>query len=1215
MSAPVDAAVRLQALDPVTSFIVQAPAGSGKTELLTRRVLTLLATVDEPEEILAITFTRKAASEMRQRVVETLQRAQNGLVPDNDYEAEGLALAQSVLDRDKQLDWQLVRNPQRLNLRTIDALATQLAHRLPVTSALGAPTGVIENAAGLYRDVAGRFIESHLGEMQLVLLQLGNRLEQAQGLLANLLANRDQWKRHVYDAGTDHDQLRQVLESMLADLVESRLDNLYACVPEELAEALPARLRVAFEFLLQDCEGDIDEIDSDMQAWFDMEELPGCELSDLQGWDSIGKALLTTKPEVRKSVTKAIGFPAKSDAKKRGVDASLLESHKQDMVAILDCVREAPEFVDALIEVCSLPYPRYGDDQWQLLSELLSVLPDLLLELQLAFSERGVVDFAELSERAQRALGTEDEPTDLALSMDLSLKHVLVDEFQDTSQTQFRLFEQLVRGWSEGDGRTFFVVGDPMQSIYRFREGDVALFGQARQNGVGDVRLKPLALSVNFRAAPAVVDWVNDSFANIFPVREDPDIGAVPYSPSSAHLKTEGSVTVHPLIDVEKVDEAALVADIAKQAIADNDAHRVAILVRTRGQAAEIFAALRAAQLSYQSIDMDLVGERSVVKDLVSLCLAMRYPHDRLHWLSLLRAPFVGLSLNDLHALMDEGGSKAAVVELLRETDRVAKLSVDAQTRIARLMSILEPALKRVSRSHLMPWVESVWLQLGGPAVCRDDIDANAAERAIERLVSLEANGLLWQKSVMDEAMKSLYAQQADDSGCQIQIMTLHKSKGLEFDTVILPALDRQPRADGTQLLNWFESTLDGRPQLLLAPFEQSGLHAGQRERLNRLVRKARERCDAQEKLRLLYVACTRTCQHLHVIARVANNSEGDLRTPIKASLLNPLWPIVGDTVAAANVANVANAANTANTANTANVADVADAADAIDVADAIDSGHAGNVVDTAETATTDIPALSESSEAAAQLVLDASPIPAFDRLPLNAVHPHFNHYQWLNDAGDATDQMDSVEFSWAGREARDVGTVVHQQLQSLADGELLAENLDIALIETVARRQLRNLGVQSHNLDAMCAKVLRAIENTVADERGRWLLLPHQDARSEWALSVPRDGASSDTHQNSEVDPQASLFAPEFPGIQKIIIDRTFVDEHGTRWIVDFKTGDHAGGQADEFLDKEQERYADQLNRYADIMRRLEQRPIRVGLYFPMLKGWREWEPAAAIV
>ena len=1155
MSAPVDAEVRLQALDPTTSFIVQAPAGSGKTELLTRRVLTLLATVEVPEEILAITFTRKAASEMRQRVVETLQRAEQGFTPVNDYEAEGLALAKRVLDRDKELEWQLFRNPQRLNLRTIDALATQLAHRLPVTSALGAPTGVIEHAAGLYRDVAGRFIESHLSDLQRVLLQLGNRLEQAQSLLANLLANRDQWKRHVYGAGADHDHLRLVLESMLADLVESRLANLRAYVPQELDAALPARLRVAYEFLLQDSEGDADELEPEIQAWSEMQELPGCELGDLAGWDSIGKALLTSKPEIRKSVTKAIGFPAKSDAKKRGVDASLLVSHKQDMVVILDVVRDSPDFVEALIEVCSLPYPRYGDEQWQLLSELLSVLPDLLLELQIAFSERGVVDFAELSERAQRALGPEDEPTDLALSMDLSLKHILVDEFQDTSQTQFRLFQQLVRGWSEGDGRTFFVVGDPMQSIYRFREGDVALFGQARANGIGPVALTPLTLRVNFRASPVVVDWVNDSFSHIFPARENPDSGAVPYSPSSAHLTSKGSVTVHPLIDVKKTDEALLVAEIARQALSDDADHRVAILVRTRGQATEIFAALRAADLPYRSIDMDLVGERAVVRDLLSLCLAMRYPHDRLHWLALLRAPFVGLTLHDLHTLVEEGGSKAAIVELLRESERVLRLSTEGQARVARLMNILEPALKRANRSQLIPWVESVWLQLGGPVVCRDEIDANAAERAIERLVRLETDGLLWQKSVMDEAMQSLYAQQPDEAGSQIQIMTLHKSKGLEFDTVILPALDRQPRADGTQLLNWFESTLDGRPQLLLAPFEQASLHPGRRDRLNRLVRKARERCDAQEKLRLLYVACTRTRQHLHVIARTAKNAEGELRTPVQASLLNPLWPIVRDRVAAA---------------------DTADTADTLD-----------------------------------ETVVEVLSVPEFERLPLTTEFPHFDRFQWLTDPETLIRTDESVEFSWAGREARDVGTIVHQQLQSIADSSLSLEDMDFVAIEAVARRQLRNLGVQSHKLDAVSAKVLRAIENTLADERGRWLLMAHEQARSEWALSVPRSIAPAGSGQSGEMTAQASLFEPVFSGVEKIVIDRTFVDEKGTRWIVDFKTGDHSGGQLETFLDSEQVRYADQLNRYADIMGRLEQRPIRVGLYFPMLKGWREWEPA----
>jgi len=801
MNAPVDAAIRERALDPQTSFIVQAPAGSGKTELLTRRVLTLLAIVDEPENILSITFTKKAASEMRQRVVHTLERAASGIAPANDYEAEGLALAKVVLERDRERDWQIIRNPQRLNLRTIDSLATQLAHRLPVTSTLGAPTGIIENANELYREAAARFIDANIEAIPHVLLQMGNKLELAQSLFADLLAKRDQWKRYVI--GVDIENLRNDLEDMLSDLVESRLINLCHCIPLGLNDSLPRRLRYAAEYLLIDNEGDIDSLSPETQSWIDLQELPGSSLADLNVWDGIGQAIFTSdRKSVRKRLTRSEGFPAKGAAKELNVPAATLVEHKQDMVNILDSVREETEFLEALSEVCKLPFPRYQDDQWALLSELLDVLPSLIIELQLLFAEVGAVDFPELSQRAEYALGKPDNPTDLALAMDLSLQHVLVDEFQDTSQTQFRLFSQLVGGWQQGDGRTFFAVGDPMQSIYRFREGDVALFGLARDEGIGPVELEPLTLSVNFRAAPDVIGWVNDSFSEIFPKRADPDSGAVPYSASDAHLKTEGAVRIHPLIDADKSDEAETVAQLAARAIENDKDHQVAILVRSRAQAGDIFAALRQHSLSYQSVDMDLVGERAVVKDLMSLCLALRYPHDRLHWLSLLRAPFVGLSLHDLHAIMDDAKSKS-VIELLKETERHNKLSEDGQQRVARFLSVIEPALKRASRTGLMPWVESVWLQLGGPVVCRDDIDANAAERAIRSLVSLEVDGKLWQKSDLDNVIKSLFAQSPDESDCQIQVMTLHKSKGLEFDTVILPALDRQTRADGAQLLNW----------------------------------------------------------------------------------------------------------------------------------------------------------------------------------------------------------------------------------------------------------------------------------------------------------------------------------------------------------------------------------------------------------------------------
>ncbi len=152
---------------------------------------------------------------------------------------------------------------------------------------------------------------------------------------------------------------------------------------------------------------------------------------------------------------------------------------------------------------------------------------------------------------------------------------------------------------------------------------------------------------------------------------------------------------------------------------------------------------------------------------------------------------------------------------------------------------------------------------------------------------------------------------------------------------------------------------------------------------------------------------------------------------------------------------------------------------------------------------------------------------------------------------------------------------------------------------KVVVERQLRNLGLNTLRLDAAVGKVMKALENTLEDERGQWILDGHAQAQSEWALSVPLSDQDDRRIEDTLITP-----------IRKVVIDRTFVDSDGVRWIVDYKTGDHEGGDVEAFLDKEQTRYADQLNGYAAIMRRLETRPVRVGLYFPMLKAWREWEP-----
>jgi len=1162
INEPADTGVREEALDPTRSFIVQAPAGSGKTELLTRRVLRLLTLVDEPEEVLSITFTRKAANEMRARVVEALQAAATGVEPENAYQQDGLKLALSVLLRDKERNWQLLKNPQRLNLRTIDALCTTLAHRLPIVSELGGAAGLVDDPRALYRQAAEQLLEHRADELDLLLLQLGNRHEHVQILLAELLGNRDQWSGYVL-SGVPQNQLRELLESKLQQLIESRLEDVSSTMPNELIEelfALLSQIEPEFRILLEGSAQDTSKAD----ALLAITGVPNTTVEDLPAWQTMANTVLTASPQVGlrkpRGVNKQIGFPVSAtDAELVGVSVDELKARKVRMVNLLEDLAQYPELVDMLDEVRRLPSGRYTEKDWALLSQLLTMLPALLTELQEVFAERGSIDFVEMTRRAQRALGTEDAPTDLALALDMKIKHVLVDEFQDTSRTQFALYRLLVAGWQVDDGRTFFAVGDPMQSIYRFREADVTLFAHAREHGVGDLKLYPLMLSVNFRAAPAVVKWVNDSFSQLFPAHADDVTGAVPYAESIAHLHNSGHVDIHPFVDADVDDEAAHVAILTKQALqAADDAGEqtsVAILLRSRSQAGSVFKALQEQDIAYQSVELELLGDRNVVRDLVSLALALRYPHDRLHWLALLRAPWCALNLADLHALMADAEHKT-VFDLVHDTERLRSLSAAGRARLEKCFAVLRPAVQRSARGALMPWVEACWQQLGGPVVCKDQVDLDAAERCITELRKLEQTGQLWQLSVLHASMESLYATTAN-SEARVQVMTLHKSKGLEFDTVILPSLDRKPRGNKQRLLNWFESGGDADKRLLLAPIRERGLSAKDADPINNLVSRAGQLCDEQEKLRLLYVACTRAKKALHLLARVKTNNEGELSKPEKHSLLQPLWPLFQDRINQ----------NLPNTNEDEHKADVTS-----------NSSEPILLNGSAVPVAGDVHTVSETHIA-----------PNLQRLPADWTFPEMDVFAWPEEAVREPDKQQEVSFLWAGTLARDVGTVVHDQLQLLSKHKESAHEQLVADMPRFVKLQLQNLRVPQNMLDAAIDKVIRAVNNTLSDDRGRWILSDtHTGAHSEWAITAPVNGI-----------------------VNRIVIDRTFIDSDNVRWIIDYKTGDHEGSDREAFLDREQERYTEQIQRYADIIGRMEQRPVKAALYFPLLTGWREFDSA----
>jgi ATP-dependent exoDNAse (exonuclease V) beta subunit len=119
------------------------------------------------------------------------------------------------------------------------------------------------------------------------------------------------------------------------------------------------------------------------------------------------------------------------------------------------------------------------------------------------------VDYAYVAAAARQALSEQGEPSDFALRAGGALRHILVDEFQDTSFEQFELLRALTAGWERGDGRTLFIVGDPMQSIYQFREAEVGLFLRARDHGVGEIKLEALQLRRNFRSSAPLIAWIN----------------------------------------------------------------------------------------------------------------------------------------------------------------------------------------------------------------------------------------------------------------------------------------------------------------------------------------------------------------------------------------------------------------------------------------------------------------------------------------------------------------------------------------------------------------------------------------------------------------------------------------------------------------------------------------------------------------------------------
>lgn len=1109
-----DAAQRERALDTTRSFIVQAPAGSGKTELLIQRYLALLSSVDVPEQIVAITFTRKAAAQMRSRIVAALTAAAAAEPPAEPHRRHTYELARRALARSRRCDWSLLQQPVRMKIDTLDALNVWLAQRLPVsTGGIGAAR-IVENARGLHERAARRLVRC-LGDaspvadaLQALIRYAAGSPEQLVGQFAALLATRDQWLHYLF--ADDEADFRRRMEHALERIAADRI--------AEVAKRLPEAARTQLVPLLQHAARHARNSAGAFEPWRELEALPSPTPAHIGAWRAVPALLLTRNGAWRKRRgLSAVGFP------KRFADLS------GQLARLLASLAGRDDLRRALGDLYDIPDIRPGPAWWDALAALRIALQHLVAELHLLFAARNEADFVELALAAQRALGSADRPSEWLLALDRRIRHILVDEFQDTSRTQIRLLELLTAGWEPGDGRSLFLVGDPMQSIYRFRNADMALFLRAKHLGIGEIRCEILELVQNFRSSSALVEWVNRAFAGIFPADDDVQAGAAGFSPSVAAASPTGrpAVQVHALRGGDHEAEVRRAAEIVAAESARSKSRSIAVLVRSRSHLVNLQTHLNALGVDAHAVQLEAPNQHQIIHDLMGLARALTQPGDRVAWLGVLRAPWCGLGWRDLHALCRRDAD-STVWSLMHDAGRVATLGADARRRLGRTRAVLRRAFHRRGDQSLARWVRRTWVTLDGPACVTDPEDFDRAELFFATLAEIATRGDLDDPAAIERFFDDPAATADRPAASGVEIMSIHRAKGLEFDTVVLLGLGREPPRDKTRALYWHERLhADGDVSVLLAPFPE---RPGEKRTLTRWIRDMDQRRETSERARLLYVAATRARERLHLVGQLAEGRPA----PPSGSLLACLWPQVAAAFA--------------------------------------------------------------SPQAAAEVLAGVVGACAQESVGVELPLRRLVRRGRTAEAADGADAMPTVgaeplrrpRFDWAGQAALQVGVVVHRWLQVFArDGIACWDRDRVAGAGHRYRAELRLLGVDDEALSWASNRVMQALQSVLEDPTGRWILDSHDEAGSELPVTRVSDGR-----------------------VERMRLDRTFVDAAGTRWIIDFKTSAHEGGATQAFLDSEVQRYRAQLQRYARTLAAVDARPMRVGLYFPLLRAFRDWRP-----
>jgi ATP-dependent helicase/nuclease subunit A len=867
-----DEQTRNRALDIRGSFHLEAPAGSGKTWLLTGRFLRLLAEIDHPYEIVALTFTNKAAGEMRQRLHHFLRLTAKGETPQYPHEQILLEAAASARERHPA---HRLQAPDALRIMTFHGFCLHLVQRAPLEASVppGSKVMADEEQQQLRTQVAASTIQDLLHRpsgdplrmaVENRLLRLNNNWLALREELADLLAKRDLLDDLLTLMGhhPDKKQLEEILTGRLERLLNFRLNQCRAALEStSLGSNWPS------------FAGHLHEYGAEAAARLS-KALPPAECSELENWQDLATTLTTLDGKPRKRLGPATGFY-------KGFSHTTWAERIQEL---------SPESLRHLQDIKRLPRLADGITNLDTLYDLVLVVGEALNRYRSICRQRRLLDYVELEQAALR-LFDQESPTDLQLFLDRKIQHLLVDEFQDTSRSQWFLLQHLCGGWQVDSGRTLFVVGDPKQSIYAFRKAEVSLFLEAAKGlplqGLDLFPLESLRLSANFRSHPRLVEWNNEIFAQTIMNEADEEADEVVYvaaealvTPTPDQLSLNLFSSKNEADDLREAEATWLGKAVLQELKHLSEGENIGILLFARTHLTCYLKGLHSAGVAVRVQEgAPLLLQREVLH-LRQIAHALVRPQDDLAWASLLRAPWSRLTLNQFVQVASQ--PQASWLDKLKTVNKDFSI-------MGRVWQAMTKVRQRLGREPLAALVEKIWVELDGPAaVASNGSTASVANCRTYLEVLAEAEQGLPEDTLMTSEMllQNVYA--PPDPGAAsspVELMTVHRAKGLEFDVVFLPFLDWNPLSGGRLSQPPYLVERVPGPQgehlIAMAPDRRREKTAG----LYRLLRDMGNKKKLAEAKRIFYVAVTRARRSLYLSGTVGQR-HGEL-SPQKDS---PLW-------------------------------------------------------------------------------------------------------------------------------------------------------------------------------------------------------------------------------------------------------------------------------------------------------------------------------------